>query len=212
MLVSCCFSPGWNNKETVQKLSASTKTHKNTHTTDFPPAAHSPPSHQYIEKSAASENASYAISHTYIHARGRDCTRREIYASKSKENAFDNELFCLFSFLNKKCRLVFSENLMLSRKRGTQRCWFCFVLRFFKHRGRNINTNTYIHTHWNENLYERLSNKNTNTTTTTLAHIQKATGKGWLLKKGWNKYQNWSTNKTQIHGNTLTRWHLRHLH
>lgn len=100
MLVAV-FLPVETIKETVQKLSASTKTHKNTHTTDFPPAARSPPSHQYIEKSAALENANLTHIHSQENARGRDCTRREIYASKSKENAFDNELFCLFSFLNK---------------------------------------------------------------------------------------------------------------
>lgn len=211
MLVSCCFSPGWNNKKQCKnnQLPQITDTQKYSHHRF--PSCPSPPSHQYIEKRAASENVMHdSLTHTFTCARALERTRREIYASKSKENAFHNELFCLLYFWTKN-RLVFSENLMdamVPCLRGTQRCWFCFVLQFFKQREKYQHRNTY-NTLEEKSLWAIVKQTRTQTT---LAHTQKATGKGWTLNKGWNKSELEHEQDTKQHWNTFTRWHLRHLH
>lgn len=124
-----------------------------------------------------------AFTNTPLHER-REYTRREVYASKSKERMhLTTNYFACFRLLKKvKLRLVFSENLLLPRLRGTQRCWFCFVLRFFKQSG-EISTQTY-YTHWKKSLWAIVKHTNT---TTTLAHTESDTKRVKHGTKGWNK-------------------------
>lgn len=125
-----------------------------------------------------------AFTNTHLHAERREYTERSLRKQIKRKDAFDNELFCLFSFTEKKVklRLVFSKNLLLPRLRGTQRCWFCFVLRFFKQSG-EISTQTY-YTHWKKSLWAIVKHTNT---TTTLAHTESDTKRVEHGTKGWNK-------------------------
>lgn len=140
-----------------------------------------------------------AFTNTHLHAVRREYTERSLRKQIKRKDAFDNELFCLFSFTEKKVklRLVFSENLLLPRLRGTQRCWFCFVLRFFKQSG-EISTQTY-YTHWKKSLWAIVKHTNTKTT---LAHTESDTKRVEHGTKG-EINQNWSTYKTR----TLKHFH-----
>lgn len=200
LLVSCCFSPGWNKQTKKQCKTASTQTLRNTHTTDFPPAA--PPSHQYIEKSAASKH-----SQTHLYTSAENTHGKKFTQANQKKGCIWQRTILLVFFYWKKLNSDWYLAKIYCFRACTVRNVVDFVLFYDSlNRAEKYQHKHTIHT--GKNLYERLSN-----TRTQQQHwlTQKATRKGLNMEQKGEINQNWSTYKTRTL-NTFTRWHLRHLH
>lgn len=177
LLVSCCFSPGWN-KQT--KNSAKQLPHKHSEILTPPISLLLPrPLTNTLKKAPHRSIHKYTFTRRAPRIHGEKFTQ----TNQKKGCIWQRTILLVFFYWKKvKLRLVFSENLLLPRLRGTQRCWFCFVLRFFKQSG-EISTQTY-YTHWKKSLWAIVKHTNT---TTTLAHTESDTKRVEHGTKGWNK-------------------------
>lgn len=168
-------------KQTNKKQckTAFTQTLRNTHTTDFPPAA--PPSHQYIEKSAASKH-----SQIHIYTPCAENTRREIYASKSKERMhLTTNYFACFLLLKKKLNSDWYLAKIYCFRASAVRNVVDFVLFYDSlNRAEKYQHKHTIHTGKKKSLWAIVKHTNT---TTTLAHTESDTKRVEHGTKGWNK-------------------------